>query len=206
MTNDLNSETVKGYGSSAGAKAVGIAASKDFHLAPDGFRPADIMEGCLSVIVLGSPFPREAILGDTTGYIDIRNAMNERMGEIAKAVAKQIKSDGYKARDISGMGGKWVDGMTHGHISLKHAAELAGLGVIGRNQLLINDEYGSLLWLSAVLTDAALTPDEKARYSVCDNCSICVEMCPSKALDDPDSFGKKVCSGTMFKREDGKGR
>jgi len=204
MTSGLSSDTVKEYGSSAGAKVVGIASAGDFRLAPEGFRPADIMEGCRSVIVFGSPFPREAILGDTAGYIDIRNAMNEKMSGIAKTVAKRIKSDGYKAQDISGMGGKWVDGMTHGHISLKHAAELAGLGVIGRNQLLINDEYGSLLWLSAVLTDAVLTPDEKAQYQVCGGCSICVETCPSKALDDPVSFEKKKCSGTMFKMADGK--
>jgi epoxyqueuosine reductase QueG len=129
---------------------------------------------------------------------------------MAKEVAKQIKRDGYKAKEISGSGGKWVDcngrKEQFGFISLKHAAELAGLGSINRNYLLTSPEYGNLLWLSAVLTDAALTPDKKPRYIVCDNCNKCAQMCPSKALDDPASFGSKACSGTCWKRVDGKWR
>ena len=49
MTTDLNSEIVKEYGLNAGASIVGIAASKDFGLAPEGFRPSDNLEGCISV-------------------------------------------------------------------------------------------------------------------------------------------------------------
>lgn len=195
---------VKEFGSSAGASVVGIASSKDFGSAPEGFKPTDVLKGCLSVVVLGSPVSQEAILGDPVGYIDVRNALNTKMNDIAKSVEKQIKEDGYKARAISGMGGKWVNGIQHGTISLKHAAELAGLGTIGRNYLLTNSEYGNILWFSAVLTDADLVPDEKVQSIDCSNCNICVEKCPSKALDDPSSFGKRECSGTMFKMVDGK--
>ena len=202
--NMLTSEKVKEYGLAAGAKAVGIAASKDFVLAPEGFKPTDIMEGCVSVIIVGYPIPQEAILGDPEGFIDIRNATNEKVNEIAKNVAKQIKADGYKAQTINGIGGKWVDGIQRGHTSLKHAAELAGLGVIGRNILLINPEYGSLLWFSAVFTNAELVPDERVRYDVCSGCNKCVEMCPAKALDDPASFKKKECANTMFKKMNGR--
>jgi epoxyqueuosine reductase QueG len=77
---------------------------------------------------------------------------------------------------------------------LKHAAELAGLGIIARNYLLTNPEYGNLLWFSAVLTDADLIPDKKAQYKICDNCNKCVETCPSGALNNPALFGKKECS------------
>ena len=205
ITHGLSSEMVKEYGLNAGASVVGIADAEDFVLAPAGFKPTDVLEGCLSVIVLGSPVPQEAILKDSSiGFIDIRNAVNEKMNSIAKNVAKRIKNEGYKARDITGMGGKWVNGKQFGHISLKHAAELAGLGVIGRNYLLNNPEYGNLLWFSAVLTDANLIPDKKAQYAFCNNCNKCVEMCPSKALDNPALFGKKECAGTMFKKVNGK--
>ena len=197
---------VKEYGSNAGASIVGIAASKDFDFAPDGFKPTDVMEECVSVIVLGSPLPQEAILNDPIGFIDIRNELSTKMTDVAKKVAKQIKSDGYRSHAISGMGGKMVDGMTHGHISLKHAAELAGLGVISKNYLLTNPHYGNILWFSAVLTDADLTPDERSQYSmICNDCNICVDACPSKALGgDFSSFQKKGCAGTMFKNVDGK--
>jgi len=193
----LISETVKAYGIAAGASVVGIAASTDFSLAPEGFRPTDVLEGCLSVIVLGTPFAPEALTMAPPEYTELRNAMLTKMTDIAKTVAKRIKADGYKSKAISASGGKTVDGKMYGHISLKHAAELAGIGLITRNCLLTSPEYGNLLWLSAVLTDADLTPDERVRYEFCADCDKCVEACPSGALDDPASFGRKEC-GKFF--------
>jgi len=204
MASEISSETIKEYGIEVGASVVGIAASKDFDFAPKGFKPEDTMKGCLSVIVLGSPFPQEAIIDDSVEYIDVRKEINEKMNDIAKNVAKKIKAEGYKARAINGMGGKWVDGKQFGLVSLKHAAELAGLGTVTRNYLLTNPEYGNLLWFSAVLTDADLTPDEKIQAIDCDNCNKCVEMCPSNALDNFGLFGKDECSKTMMKMENRK--
>jgi len=206
MKTEINSEIVKEYGLNAGASVVGIAATKDFGLAPDGFKPSDNLEGCLSVIVLGATFPQE-VLNNTALYTESRNAMLTTMTGMAKEVAKRIKGDGYKTKAISASGGKWVDGdgrkEQFGHISLKHAAELAGLGIIGRNYLLTNPQYGNLLWFSAVLTDADLIPDKKASYKICDDCSKCVETCPSGALDETTLFGKKGCSNffTMVDRK-----
>jgi len=204
MAVKLTNEKVKEYGLYAGATVVGIAASNDFSLAPEGFKPSDVLEGCLSVVVLGTPFPQEALLKTTVEYTEIRNAILEKMNDIAKDVAKRINQDGYKAKTISGAGTKSVDGKPFGNISLKHAAELAGLGIISKNYLLTSPEYGNLLWLTAVLTDAELTPDSKVQYTICDNCNKCVEICPSKALDNPGSFGYKGCSATCFKMIDDK--
>ena len=81
---------------------------------------------------------------------------------------------------------------------MKHAVELAALGIIGRNYLLTNPQYGNLLWFSAVLTDAELAPDERLQSALCSDCNVCVDMCPSKALDKPTSFGRKVCTDYMF--------
>ena len=194
MPNELSSEIVKEYGIKAGASVVGIAAAKDFGLAPEGFKPSDNMEECRSVIVLGSAFPKEMLSKTSDEYTASRNEMVTKMTDMAKAVAKRINKDGHKAKAISATGGKFVDGNHFGFISLKHAAELAGIGVISRNYLLTNSQYGNLLWLSAVLTDADLTPDKKAPYNICNNCNKCVETCPTGALDNLAQFGKKGCS------------
>jgi len=193
----LTSEIVKSYGINAGANLVGIAASKDFGLAPDGFKPTDVLPECHSVIVLGAAFPPE-VLNDIAEYSASRNSMLTALTDMAKKVEKRIKADGYKTKVISAAGGKWVEGdgrkEQFGYISLKHAAEIAGLGVIGKNNLLINPQYGNLIWLSAVLTDAELVPDEKVQSKMCDNCGKCVEACPARALDDLVSFRRKGCS------------
>jgi len=194
VKNEISSEIVKKYGLEAGAAVVGIASAGDFGPAPEGHRPSDVMEGCLSVIVLGVPFPKEALSMDTEEYTANRNEILGKMTEMAKVLAKRIKKDGYKAKDISASGGRFVEGKHYGHISLKNAAELAGIGVITRNYLLTSPEYGNLLWFSAVLTDAELAPDEKAEYGFCDNCNKCVEACPSGAIDDPAVFDTKKCT------------
>ncbi len=209
MRHDITSGIVKEYGINAGADVVGIAAASDFSAAPEGFKPADVLPECCSVIVLGTTFSR-SVLNSIDQYSASRNAMLTTMTDTAKATAKRIKADGYKTKVISAAGGKWVDGdgrkEQFGCISLKHAAELAGLGVIGKNYLLTNPEYGNLLWFSAVLTDAELMPDEKVQFTtMCDNCNICVEACPAGALDDLTSFGKKGCS-SHYKIENGKFR
>ena len=56
MVTELTSAIVKEYGLNAGANVVGIATSKDFSLAPDGYKPTDVLPECLSVIVLGATF------------------------------------------------------------------------------------------------------------------------------------------------------
>ncbi len=194
---ELNNGVIKAYGLAAGANVVGIAASKDFSLAPDGFKPTDVLPECLSVIVLGATFLPE-VLDDIDKYTASRNTMLTAMTNMAKEVAKQMKKEGYKTKIISATGGKWVndDGRKEqkGHISLKHAAEIAGLGVIGKNYLLTNPQYGNLLWFSAVLTDAKLMPDKRTQFAMCNNCNKCVEACPAGALNDLASFGKKGCS------------
>ena len=195
MKTEINSLMVKQFGSDAGASAVGIASANDFTLAPDGFKPSEVLDGCLSVIVLGVPFPQEALSMNPPEYTALRNAFLTKMTDIAKIVAKKItKESGYTTKAISASGGRTVNGNLYGHISLKHAAELAGIGVVARNYLLTSPEYGNLLWLSAVLTDAELIPDKKLQYNICENCSKCVQACPSGALDNPASFGKKECS------------
>ena len=130
----INSELVKEFGLTAGANVVGIAASKDFGMAPEGFRPTDKLEGCRSVVVCGVPFPKEALIKNTVEYTKIRNDMVKKMDSIAKEVAKQIIKKGYKASAIGSVSSKGYNGP----ISLKHAAELAGLGIINRNYLLSN--------------------------------------------------------------------
>ena len=200
----INSEIVKEFGLKAGACVVGVAASKDFGFAPEGFKPTDVLNDCLSVVVIGVSSPQETLLKNSVEYTEIRNEMVKKMKTISEKVAKQIKGNGFKAKAIGGFSAKKDNDRFYGQISLKHAAELAGLGVISKNFLLTNPEYGNLLWLGAVLTDADLNPDEKSQFTICDNCNKCVATCPAKALNNPALFGQKECYGVVFKQVNGK--
>ncbi len=78
----------------------------------------------------------------------------------------------------------------HSPVNEKHAALLAGMGVAGRNSLLITHKYGSFVFLGSVVTDMEF-PDETQEIKTCMNCGKCIEACPAHAIRergiDPDS-------------------
>ncbi len=64
----------------------------------------------------------------------------------------------------------------------KMAATSAGIGWIGRNGLLISPEHGPRLSLATVLTDAPLKTGTPITTTLCGDCTLCVEHCPSGAI------------------------
>lgn len=69
--------------------------------------------------------------------------------------------------------------------SFKYAAVRAGLGWIGKNDVVITEAYGPRLRLSAVLIDAPFAYGVPVTQSKCPgSCRKCVDACPSKALRD----------------------
>ncbi|WP_142423158.1 tRNA epoxyqueuosine(34) reductase QueG [Enterococcus durans] len=60
-------------------------------------------------------------------------------------------------------------------------AQRAGLGFIGRNGLLITEEYGSFVYLGEVVTNIQFEPDEPGVFG-CGDCTRCITACPTKAL------------------------
>lgn len=69
-----------------------------------------------------------------------------------------------------------------GEFSDKLAAVRSGIGWIGKNGLLVTEEYGTRVRLSAILVDAKLPVSETKSFKGCGECDICVKMCPAKCL------------------------
>lgn len=69
--------------------------------------------------------------------------------------------------------------------SFKYAAVNAGLGWIGKNDVVITQKYGPRVRLSAILIDSQFAYGQKIIKSKCpDSCKKCVEICPYNALHD----------------------
>ena len=79
------------------------------------------------------------------------------------------------------------------HLSHKEIGRLAGLGWIGRNNLLVHPELGSQFRLVTALTDMPLEPD-KASVRDCGSCAACLASCPVGAIKShPGDFDHLAC-------------
>ncbi len=84
-----------------------------------------------------------------------------------------------------------------GGIFLKSAAILAGIGTIGKNNLLITPAFGPRVRLRAVLIERELAQTGPGEFNPCEACDMpCRRACPQGAFESGD-FDRKRCSIQM---------
>jgi epoxyqueuosine reductase len=74
----------------------------------------------------------------------------------------------------------------------REAAARSGVGFYGKNTLLITKRYGSWVVLGTLVTQAELEATRPLDLD-CGSCTLCIEACPTGALDEPGTLDSTRC-------------
>jgi epoxyqueuosine reductase len=77
------------------------------------------------------------------------------------------------------------------HVDREGAAR-AGVGFYGKNTMLITRRHGSWVVLGTLITDVGVERTKPLELD-CGSCTLCIEACPTGALDDPGTLDATKC-------------
>jgi epoxyqueuosine reductase len=153
--------------------------------------PAGLWERAKSVVMLGVNYgpdtdPLALLAERSTGNISVY-ARNRDYHELIKGKLKDLA--GLLSRRAGAEVKVFVDTAP---LMEKPLAEAAGIGWQGKHTVLVSREFGSWLFLGAILTDAELPVDEPHAES-CGSCTRCLDICPTNAFPAPFQLDARKC-------------
>jgi epoxyqueuosine reductase len=153
--------------------------------------PQAVLEGVKSIVMLAMPYrtvePRPITRGEgrvsryAWGTRDYHDVIHERLKQLAAKVHELAPE-----ASVRGV----VDTAP---LLEREFAQLAGLGWIGKNTLVLNKEYGSWFFLAALLTDLELESDAPHVTDHCGTCRACLDACPTDAFVSPGVLDAARC-------------
>ena len=173
-----------------GIPVFGIGPAAEMADAPPGFRPTDFIADVRSMICFGIPIPRDVFIAPAYGLEMTwrsQNLLYRRLDTLALRLANLLEASGARAIPIYGCMplGLNGNGTVVGYVNQIRMAEIAGIGTIGKNGLLLNSRYGSRLMLGGLLTTAELPSmryPEDERPACAPHCRSCSDACPVGAI------------------------
>ncbi len=145
--------------------------------------PSSVLDGVRSLLMLGFPYKNEPA-GDALplsgriaryawGTADYHDLLHDRLEALSRWLLQRIPS-----AQVRGV----VDTAP---LLEREFAQLAGLGWIGKNTLVLNRQQGSYFFLAALLTDQELAYDAAFELDHCGSCTACLDACPTQAFPQP---------------------
>lgn len=165
--------------------------------------PKLIVENAKSVIVCGINYHTDNPLSidsapKASGWIS-RYAWGDDYHDFLKGKIKALYRYLIDITGDSVCGRYYVD---TGPVLEKVWAKYAGVGWIGKNTCLINQQIGSFLFLAVMITDVEFNSNGPA-LDHCGSCTRCLDACPTDALVAPYVLDANLCISylTIEKRD-----
>ena len=153
--------------------------------------PEKILEGCSTIVCLAYPYSLD-IPSSPEGICAARYSeplkedYHIRLKKLCKELSRSIKETNPDARIRI-----CVDSAP---VLERSLAYMAGIGFIGKNNMLIIPGHGSYLFLAEIFTTCYIPfPDTKPIPEQCGSCTKCIDACPTNALCAPHCFDSNLC-------------
>ena len=154
-------------------------------------RPNLLPQGAKSVLMLVVPYDNGTVYTDgVSSYAHVKD-YHKFFGELFGRLIPKLQEI-FPGKSFAG----YAD---HSPINEKDAAVKAGLGIIGRNSLLIHPTYGSYIFLGELITDLEL-PHRLFDPVCCSSCMQCAMACPTQAIGQQGIHPEKCLSALSQKK------
>ncbi|MEZ7893213.1 MAG: hypothetical protein QMC67_15865 [Candidatus Wallbacteria bacterium] len=198
QNSDDNLKSLKKYALDCGMSKFGSCAIDDslkgtFHPALLENPAFTKMQNAVSMAFHLSDAVLEGIFKEPTPlYAMHYNRVNSFLDDTALKITSIIQNSGYNAMPIPAS--QIIDKSSQrGYLNHKLIGNAAGIGYIGRNNLLVSPEFGSRMRLVTVLTDAPIAATPKLEIN-CGSCRACITACPVGAIgESADDFTLPKC-------------
>jgi epoxyqueuosine reductase len=153
--------------------------------------PRNVLERCATIITLAYPYgPEKPCTPDGFTAARYTRPLEPDYHESIKATARPLTA--LISEEFPGERSRiCVDSAP---LLERGFAWAAGIGFIGKNNMLIIPGHGSYLFLAEVLVTAAFPiPASNRMVTLCGSCRRCVEACPTGALESPFSLDAGKC-------------
>jgi epoxyqueuosine reductase len=180
--------------------AHGYAGEMNYLRDPRRTDPRLVLEGARSLIVVAfnynsdrphsTELPSAADDQSPRGWIsryawgdDYHELLREKLNALVAEMRAEI-AEPFEAR-------AYVD---TGPIIERVAAKHAGLGWLAKNTCLINQQFGSWLFLGVIVTTLELEPSlAPPPQDLCGSCTRCLDACPTQAFPEPYVLDARRC-------------
>ena len=158
------------------------------------YTPESLVEGTRRVISVRLDYlpvpdnPARVLTNPEKAYVtryalgrDYHKLMRKRLANLAKKIDEAVAGYQYRA---------FVDSAP---VLERALAQRAGLGWIGKNNMVIHPRAGSFFFLGEIFTSAPLPVDEPFEKEHCGSCSACLDICPTDAFEGPHRLDARKC-------------
>ena len=190
IARDADAAAVKRRALELGADLAGIASAATLNAFPPDPRwpqtPERILPSIKSVIVLVQRIPAgafRAVSNVPVQYMDM--LVLRKMDKVAYRLADELERAGHPTFVTAAQETDWsLKRASYGRLSTRHLGVEAGLGTLGLEVNILTPEFGPRIYLTGVLTELELEPNQRITEQVCigESCSRCLHSCPPNAV------------------------